>query len=100
MFKFSCHPDGGASFEVVARSRAIAAWENAPGQPKGERRSVGEFSKKLSMTDSMDLAWYAASKAGLTDLDIISWRQQVDVDFMEYEDEDGTGSGPTTPVAP
>jgi len=98
MFKFSCHPDGGPSFTVIARSRAISAWENAPGQPKGERRSLGDFTKNLSMVDTVDLAWYAASKAGKTDLDIIEWRKQVDVDLEEYDDA-VDGPGPTE-VAP
>jgi len=94
MFKFSCHPDSAPSFTVVARSRAIAAWENAPGQPKGERRSLGDFTKNLSMGDTVDLAWYAASRARLTELDIIQWRDQVDVDLEEYDDAED-GAGPT-----
>lgn len=89
MFRFKCYPDGGQPFEVDALSRAIAAWENAPGQPKGEtRRSVSTFSKNLSMTDSTDLAWYAASRAGLTGLDLVEWRKQVDVSLEKFEDED------------
>lgn len=94
MFKFSCHPDGGESFEVVARSRVIAAWENAPGQPKGTQRSIGEFTKNMQMSEAVDMAWYAASKTGKTELDIREWREQVDVDFEAYDD----GAGPTDPT--
>lgn len=104
MFKFSCHPDGGESFEVVARSRAITAWETAPGQPKGEpQRTISDVTKNMKMTYMVDLAWFAASKAGLTELDIKQWRDQVDVDLEKYEDDeddadDELGMGPTTPV--
>lgn len=103
MFRFTCHPDGGPSFEVVARSRAITAWETAPGQPKGEpQRTLSDVTKNMKMTYMVDLAWYAAERAGQTDLDIITWRKQVDVDLERYEDDEGEelGSGPTTPVTP
>lgn len=98
MFKFNCYPDGGEEFEVTARSRAIAAWEDAPGQPRGARRSIGDFTKRLQMSDAVDLAWFAASKAGQTGLDIKQWREQVDVEFERY-DEDDDEEGPTD-VAP
>ena len=94
MFRFTCHPDGGESFEVVARSRAITAWENAPGQPRGTRRSVGDLTKNFRMADMTDVAWYAASRAGQTDLDLPSWRDQVEIDLERYDDEDDE-AGPT-----
>lgn len=99
MFKFKCYPDGGEEFEVVARDRAIVAWENAPGQPKSQpRRSVGELTKSFRMTDMSELAWFAASRARLTELDLPGWREQVDVELLPY-DEDDHEAGPTT-VAP
>ena len=88
MFKFKCEPDGGEPFEVIAKSRAIAAWENAPGQPRGQKRSIGEFTQKFTMSDSVDLAWYAASRAGMTGLNIEQWRAQVEVEFMKYDEDD------------
>jgi len=97
MFKFICHPDGGESFEVVARDRAITAWENAPGQPRGTRRSVGDLTKNFRMTDMSELAWFAANRAGLTGLDLPGWRDQVDVEFGKYDDEDAE-AGPTQPT--
>ena len=96
MFKFTCYPDGGEPFTVLARSRAIAAWENAPGQPKGTRRSVGDLTERLKMTDMIELAWFAADKAGQTGLDLSQWKDQVDVDLEPYDDEE---EGPTG-VAP
>lgn len=104
MFRFTCRPEGGKKFEVIARSRAITAWETAPGQPKGQpQRTVSDITKNMKMTYMVDLAWYAAERAGLTELDIVAWRDQVDVDLERYEDEedkedDELGMGPTTPV--
>ncbi|SRR6266581_986255 len=97
MFKFSCHPDGGESFEVIARSRAIVAWETAPGQPKGTQRSVSDITKNLKMREMVELSWFAASKAGLTDLDLPTWREQVDVELEKYEDDDEAGPTAVTP---
>lgn len=97
MFRFTCRPDGGEPFEVIARSRAIAAWENAPGQARGAKRSIGEFTKNFTMHDTVDLAWFAASRAGLTGLDLPSWRDQVDVELEKYGDDedDDDEAGPT-----
>lgn len=97
MFRFKCYPDGGDEFEVVARSRAITAWENAPGRPKGSRRSISDL-KDLQMTDYVDLAWFAATKQEQTGLDITEWRDQVDVEFEKYDDDDAADdpeAGPT-----
>jgi hypothetical protein len=98
MFKFTCHPDGGEKFEVVALSRAITAWENAPGQPRGAHRSVGELTKSFKMADMTDLAWFAASRAGKTGLDIVAWREQVDVELEKYGDDEDDEAGPTEPT--
>ena len=81
MFRFTCHPDGGEPFEVIALSRAIAAWENAPGQ-RGPKRNVGDLTQSLKMADMVDLAWFAADRAGKTGLDL-------------YGDEDDDEAGPT-----
>lgn len=98
MFRFTCHPDGGEKFESVARSRAISAWEKAPGQPKGSHRSVGDLTKNFEMAEMVDLAWYAASRAGQTRLDIVEWRDQVDVELEKYdEDDEEVGPTPATP---
>jgi hypothetical protein len=97
MFRFTCRPDGGESFEVVALSRAITAWENAPfGQPRGTKRSVGDLTKNFKMADMVDLAWFAADKAGKTGLDLVQWREQVDVELEKYGDDDE--AGPTEPT--
>lgn len=95
MFRFTCYPDGGESFEVVARSRAIAAWENAPGQPRGTKRSVGELTKHFRMADMVDVAWFAASKAQQTGLDLPTWREQVEVDLEKYGVDNDDELGPT-----
>ena len=96
MFRFTCHPDGGEPFEVVALSRAITAWENAPGQnPRGPKRSVGELTKSFKMADMVDLAWFAANKAGKTGLDLPTWRDQVDVELEKYGDDEDDEAGPT-----
>ena len=98
MFRFTCRPDGGEEFEVVALSRAITAWENAPGQARGTKRSVGELTKNFKMADMVDLAWFAASKAKLTQLDLPTWRDEVDVELEPYdEDDDEAGPTPETP---
>lgn len=98
MFKFKCKPDGGKKFEVNAESRAIAAWENAPGQ-KGPRRKVGDIHERLDMAAMIDLAWFAASRAELTQLDIKEWRDQVDVTLLAPdEDDEDDESGPTQPT--
>jgi hypothetical protein len=97
MFRFTCRPDGGEEFEVVARSRAIAAWENAPGQRKGPKRSLGNLAE-LGMADYVDMAWYAASRAGKTDLAITQWREEVDVELEKYDQDDEDAdpeAGPT-----
>jgi hypothetical protein len=96
MFKFTCRPDGGESFEVVALSRAITAWENAPGRSRGSHRSVGDLTKDFKMAEMVDLAWFAADKAGKTGLDLIQWREQVDVELEKYGDDDE--AGPTEPT--
>ena len=95
MFKFTCFPEAGEQFEVIARSRAIAAWENAPGQTKGTKRSIGDFTDSLRMTDVTDLAWYAADRAGLTGLNLPQWREQVDVELAAYGEDDDE-AGPTS----
>jgi hypothetical protein len=95
MFRFTCHPDGGESFEVIARSRAITAWENAPGQPRGTRRSVGELTEKLKMADMVEVAWFAAAKAKLTDMDLPTWQNEVDVELEKYDEDDEDEAGPT-----
>ena len=97
MFRFKCRPDGGEPFEVIALSRAIAAWENAPGQPKGSRRSISKLSE-TTMGDMVDLAWFQASREGRTGLDLPQWRDQVDVEMKEYkdDDEDADEEGPTS----
>lgn len=99
MFTFKCSPDGAESFTVRASSRAITAWENAPGQAKsGPRRSISALAGDARMTDLTDLAWFAASRAGLTSLDIREWHDQVDID-VEGDDEDKEDGGldPTQP---
>ena len=96
MFRFTCRPDGGEPFEVVALSRAITAWENAPGRPRGSHRSVGELTKDFKMADMVDLAWFAADKAGKTGLDLLAWREQVDVELEPYGDDEA-GPTATTP---
>ena len=88
MFRFTCHPDGGEPFEVIARSRAITSWETAPGQPKGTQRSVSDITKNFKMRDMVELAWFAADKAGLTELDLPTWREQVDVELEKYDDDE------------
>lgn len=98
MFTFTCIPDGGERFTVRATSRAITAWENAPGQPKsGPRRSVSTLVEGMRMTDLTDLAWFAAARAGMTPLDIVEWRDQVDIDVKQedQDDDEDSGSGPT-----
>lgn len=97
MFKFSCYPDGGEEFEVIARSRALTAWENAPAQRKGVKRTIGNLSD-LQMADYVDMAWFAASRSGKTGLDITEWRDQVDVQLEKYDDDDydaDAEAGPT-----
>lgn len=94
MFRFTCQPDGAEPFEVVAKGRAVAAWENAPGQPRGTRRSVGDLTKHFRMSDMIDVAWFAASKAGQTDLDLPGWRERVEVELEKYDDDDEE-AGPT-----
>ena len=97
MFRFTCRPDGGEKFEVVALSRAITAWENAPGQ-RGAKRSVGELTQNFKMADMVDLAWFAASKGGKTSLDLPTWRDEVDVELEPYsDDDDEAGPTPETP---
>src|SRR5689334_8773939 len=89
MFTFKCSPDGGEPFTVRTGSRAITAWENAPGQPKSApRRSISTLAENARMTDLTDLAWFAASRAGLTPLDIREWRDQVDIDVEKDEDDE------------
>jgi hypothetical protein len=97
MFRFTCHPDGVEPFEVVARSRVIAAWENAPGQRKGSKRSLGDLAD-WTMSDYVDLAWFAANRAGKTDLAITQWREEVDVELEKYDQDDEDAdpeAGPT-----
>lgn len=95
MFRFTCYPDGGESFEVVARSRALAAWETAPGQPRGARRSLGDLTKNFRMADMVDVAWFAANKAGQTELDLPTWRESVEVELEKYGTDDDDELGPT-----
>lgn len=86
----------GDPVEVVTTSRDIVAWELGD-----RRRSVGQLSENLRMADITDLAWYAASRRGLTDLDVRQWRAAVDIDFRktdEDDDEEGEGGdGDPTP---
>jgi hypothetical protein len=100
VFTFKCSPDGAEPFTVKTGSRAITAWENAPGQPKSQpRRSISTLAEAPRMTDLTDLAWYAASRAGLTSLDIREWQDQVDIDVRKNdEDEDSDGDGGLDPT--
>lgn len=98
MFTITCEPDGAEPFTVRTTSRAIAAWENAPGQPKTQpRRSISTLLENMRMTDLVDLAWYAASKQAMTDLDIVQWRDLVDIDVTKeaQESDEESGVGPT-----
>jgi hypothetical protein len=83
MFTLTINPDEGEAFEVETTSRDIAAWERG-----AKHRSIGRLSEDMRMADIIDLAWYAADRRGLTDLDIVSWRQGVDLDFELKKDKD------------
>lgn len=97
MFWFTCHPDGAEPFKVEAKSRAIAAWEKAPGQPKGSQRTVGDLTDHFAMAEMVDLAWFAADKSGLTSLDINQWREQVDVELEPPDDDEAADPTPAAP---
>lgn len=86
MFKIEIRPDDGTPFQVETTSRDIVSWER--GARKGEKRSVGSLMDDLTMGAITDLAWYAANRRGLTDLDIRQWAVSVDIDFSRT-DEDG-----------
>lgn len=90
MFTFLCTPDAGEPFEVKATSRAITRWESA-----GRGRSVSSLTENMRMTDLVDLAWFAADRAGKTQLDIAQWRDQVDIDAKPSTDDDDDEEGPT-----
>lgn len=99
MFTIKCEPEGGEVFTVRTTSRAITAWENAPGQPKTQpRRSISTLVENMRMTDLVDLAWFAASRQSMTDLDIVQWRDLVDIDVTREDqesDDEESGVGPT-----
>lgn len=82
MFELKIIPDVGEPFDVTATSRDIAAWERG-----GKQRSMGRLTEELRMTDIIDMAWYAASRRDLTDLDIVQWRAGVDLDFELTKDK-------------
>lgn len=99
MFTLTIVPDlpsgePGEAFEVTTTSRDIVRWEMGD-----RRRSVGTLTEQMRMSDITDLAWYAADRRGLTDLDIKRWRESVDIDFRkadESKDDDGSGDGVDT----
>lgn len=97
MFRLKIRPDEGDPFEVETTSRDIAKWER--GGNKANPRSMGRLADDMRMTDITDLAWYAASRRGLTALAIDQWRDGVDLDFTkladdeEDQDEDGQPEG-------
>jgi hypothetical protein len=93
MFLLKIKPDDGEPFEVETTSRDIAKWER--GGTKTAPRSMGRLADDLRMTDMTDLAWYAASRRGLTQLDIVAWRDGVDLDFTKLteDDDDETEDG-------
>lgn len=98
MFSIRVRPDGGEPFEVETTSRDIVRWE--AGGNRQSPRSMSKLSDDLRMTDVTDLAWFAANRKGLTDLDINQWRASVDIDITskpgeDDEDDDNTGVGPT-----
>lgn len=97
MFKIKVRPDGAEPFEVETTSRDIVAWE--AGGNRQNPRSMGMLSDSLRMTDVTDLAWYAANRKGLTDLDIRQWRLGVDIDITsrtdDEDDDENAGVGPT-----
>jgi hypothetical protein len=100
VFNVRVRPDGGEPFEVETTSRDIVRWE--AGGNRQTPRSMSRLSDELRMTDVTDLAWYAASRQGLTTLDLRQWREQVDIDITskpgdddEDDDDDSAGVGPT-----
>jgi hypothetical protein len=98
VFNIRVIPDGGEPFEVETTSRDIVAWE--AGGNRQNPRSMSKLSDDLRMTDVTDLAWFAARRKSLTDLDLRQWREQVDIDITsrpgDDEDDDvDAGVGPT-----
>lgn len=102
MFTLKIIPDGpdgqpGEPFDVTTTSRDIVRWE--AGGNRQNPRSMGSLNDNFKMSDVTDLAWFAASRRGLTDLDIKQWREQVDVDITKRQGDDDDGddeeSGPT-----
>lgn len=99
MFTIKVRPDGGEPFEVETTSRDIVRWE--AGGNRQNPRSMSRLSEDMRMTDVTDLAWYAADRRGLTQLDIRQWREQVDLDITksstddDSDGDDSDGAGPT-----
>lgn len=98
MFTLKVVPDDGEPFEIETTSRDIVAWES--GGTRQNPRSIGSLSDNLRMTDITDLAWFAADRRGLTELDIREWRKAVDIDITskpgdDEEEGDGEGLDPT-----
>jgi hypothetical protein len=95
MFTLKVMPDDGEPFEIETASRDIVAWES--GGTRQNPRSIGSLSDNLRMTDITDLAWFAADRRGLTELDIREWRKAVDIDITskpgDDRDEEGDGEG-------
>jgi hypothetical protein len=100
MFTLRVVPDGEEPFDIETTSRDIVAWE--AGGSRQNPRSIGALGDNLRMTDITDLAWYAADRRGLTDLDIREWRKAVDIDITskpgDDEDEEDGGLDPTQPA--
>lgn len=92
MFTFTVKPDGGEPFEVEATSRDIVRWEGM-----NRKNSVGSLTEDMRMTDLTDLAWVAADRRGLTDLDVREFRAGVDIDFekTDADDDEDDEAGPT-----
>jgi hypothetical protein len=86
MFTLRVVPDDGEPFEVTTTSRDIVQWE--AGGTRQNPRSMGQLGGSLRMSDLTDLAWYAAERRGLTDLDSKQWRTGVDVDLTARADEE------------
>lgn len=98
MYTLKVTPDEGEPFEVYTTSRAVARWENAPGQKTP--RSIGSLAKNVRMTDIVDLAWFAADLKGLTTLDIRQWRDGVDIAMVRKDDDEDDDEGEDAPYPP
>jgi hypothetical protein len=94
LYSFTVLPDGGESFKVEVRTRDMSRWERGVGlAPK--HRSMGEVQKDMQTSVLEEICWVAATRQGLYEGNLASFRDTCDLDIADDGDDEDGEADPT-----